>query len=85
MQIVTGNRRAGFCSRLPSHFIVFISGFSKSFSQTQGKLVPTSASATVYFTLLPLCHRVRHFTVPQVPWQGPVASRGAITAETWDP
>lgn len=41
MQIKAPNRRALFCSGFLSHFISFISGFSKSFSQTQGNFIST--------------------------------------------
>lgn len=41
MQINAPNHRPLFCSGLLSHFIPFISGFSKSFSQTQGNFIPT--------------------------------------------
>ena len=46
MQIKAPNRRALFCSRFLSHFIPFISGFSKSFSQTQSNFIPTPLPQT---------------------------------------
>lgn len=85
MQIKALNHRACFCSGLLSHFIVFISGFNKSFPQTEGNfiippppaaLLPGTAAASV--TILRLCSYSGSLT-----WAVP--STGATTAETWDP